>query len=180
MKQDPTQVDLFFGDDFNYLLLPAGNDTVVIGTGGGDYTWRFDTDGNLTFPTPSNSTVSNSVGYLGLPQHSYTAGTYNVHNYDQGKHIYLTHSGSAYFNLTSNSDIPFPVGTTIMVVTGGSTTAYIQMSWGNGGDTDQIIQAVTGTTIDGNSGHFTLAPYGMATLLKIGTTTWMISGAGLS
>jgi len=179
MKQDPTLVDLFFGDDFNYLLLPAGNETVVIGTSGG-YTWTFDNNGNLIFPAPGNSTVSNSVGYLGIPQHSYTNDTYNVHNYDQGKHIYLTHSGTATFNMTSNTDIPYPVGTTMMIVTGGSTTATIHMSWANGGDSDAIIQAVTGTAIDGNGGTFTLAPYGMATLLKIGPTTWMISGAGLS
>ena len=137
----------------------------------------------MTFPTPGNSTVSNSVGYLGLPQHSYTAGTYNVHNYDQGKHIYLTHSPTATFNMTSNSDIPFPVGTTMMIVTGGSTTAYIKMEWAQEGDADQIIQAVTGTVVDGSnssSAFFTLAPYGMATLVKIGDTTWMISGAGLS
>ena len=182
MKQDPTLVDLFFGDDFNYLLLPAGNETVVIGTSGG-YTWTFDNNGNLTFPAPGNGTVSNSAGYLGLPQHSYTAGTYNVHNYDQGKHIYLTHSPTATFNMTSNSDIPFPVGTTMMIVTGGSTTAYIKMEWAQEGDADQIIQAVTGTVVDGSnssSAFFTLAPYGMATFVKIGDTTWMISGAGLS
>jgi hypothetical protein len=182
MKADPAQVDLFFGDDINYLVLPAGGN-VVIGTSGGDYTWHFDTDGNLTFPTPNNSTVSNSVGYLGLPQHSYTNSTYNVHNYDQGKHIYLTYSPTATFNMTSNTDIPFPVGTTMMIITGGSTTASIKMTWANGGDSDQIIQAVTGTVVDGSndsSGSFTLAPYGMATLVKIGDTVWMISGAGLS
>ena len=179
MKQDPNSVDLFFGDDFNYLLLPAGGN-VVIGIDQGSSTWTFDSDGNLTFPTPGNSTVSNSVGYLGIPQHTYNNDTYQVHNYDQGKHVYLTHGGTVNWNMTSNTDIPFPVGTSIMIVTDASTTAHIQMSWANGGDSDVIIQAVTGTTIDGNGGHFTLAPYGMATLLKIGTTTWMISGAGLS
>jgi len=185
---------LFFRDDgswdigsyFNGTYITgstSGSDTVVIATGRGDCTWTFDQYGNLTFPTPGNNSVSNSVGYLGLPQHSYTAGTYNVHNYDQGKHIYLTNSPTATFKMTSNTDIPFPVGTTMMIVTGGSTTASIQMAWANGGDSDQIIQAVTGTVVDGSGGSptsFTLAPYGMATLLKIGTTTWMISGAGLS
>lgn len=165
------------------LITTVADSSLQIMTNQSNYTWNFDNNGNLTFPTPGNSTVSNSVGYLGLPQHSYANGTYNVHNYDQGKHIYLTHSSTATFNMPSNSDIPFPVGTTIMVVTGGSTTAYIKMEWAQEGDADQIIQAVTGNVVDGSnssSAFFTLAPYGMATLLKIGDTTWMISGAGLS
>ena len=64
MKQDPSAVDLFFGDDFNYVKL-KGNENippsmpygVEIGTNdyfGSQNTWRFGTDGNLTLP---NSTV---------------------------------------------------------------------------------------------------------------------------
>ena len=53
MKQDPTLVDLFFGDDFNYVKLPA--------TGGIElqtfntstelfFSWALGTDGTMTFP----------------------------------------------------------------------------------------------------------------------------------
>jgi hypothetical protein len=58
MKQEPANVDLFFGDDYNYVKLPGSGETaygVEIGTNvGSAYTWRFGTDGNLTLP---NSTV---------------------------------------------------------------------------------------------------------------------------
>jgi len=178
MKQDPTLVDLFFGDDFNYLLLPAGNETVVIGTSGG-YTWTFDNNGNLTFPTPGNGTVSNSAGYLGLPQNSRSSDSYTLHNYDQGNHVYLTRSGSQTLIIPSNSDIPFAIGTTILLVTSGNTTATIEVE-NTGSDTDTVIQAGTGTSISSGSGNFTLSANGMATLLKITETSWMISGAGLS
>jgi len=54
MKEDPDNVDLFFGDDNNYVKLPGNGETaygVEIGTNvGSAYTWRFGTDGNLTFP----------------------------------------------------------------------------------------------------------------------------------
>jgi hypothetical protein len=178
MKQDPTQVDLFFGDDINYLKLPAGNETVVIGTSGG-YTWTFDNNGNLTFPPPGNNSVSNSVGYLGLPQNSRSSGSYTLHNYDQGNHVYLTLSGSQTLIIPSNSDIPFAIGTTILLVTSGNTTATIEVE-NTGSDTDTVIQAGTGTSISSGSGTFTLSANGMATLLKITSTSWMISGAGLA
>jgi hypothetical protein len=57
MRDDPTTVDLFFGDDFNYVKLPYYSTLTNIGHGvevgtndrdGGDsYSWRFGTDGVL-------------------------------------------------------------------------------------------------------------------------------------
>ena len=46
--------------------------------------------------------------------------------------------------------------------------------------TDTIILAGPGTSITGGSGTRTLAPFGMATLLKVTATSWMISGNGLT
>ena len=56
--------DLFLGDDFNYVKLPngAGNLGVEIGThnrdGGSSNTWRFGTDGKLTFPDATVQTTA--------------------------------------------------------------------------------------------------------------------------
>ena len=56
MKQDPGLVDLFLGDDTNYVKLPGnqGGETaygVEIGTNvGSAYTWRFDTNGTFILP----------------------------------------------------------------------------------------------------------------------------------
>ena len=54
MKEDASAVDLFLGDDYNYVKLPGSGETaygVEIGTNvGSAYTWRFGTDGTLTFP----------------------------------------------------------------------------------------------------------------------------------
>jgi hypothetical protein len=61
MKQDPTLVDLFFGDDFNYVKLPttggvslqAFNTQTTISS-----TWTFGSTGTITFP---DSTVQNTA-----------------------------------------------------------------------------------------------------------------------
>ena len=54
MKDDPANVDLFLGDDNNYVKLPGSGETaygVEIGTNvGSAYTWRFGTDGDLNIP----------------------------------------------------------------------------------------------------------------------------------
>jgi hypothetical protein len=55
MKEDASAVDLFLGDDYNYVKLPGDGETaygVEIGTNGpgGANTWRFGTDGSTTFP----------------------------------------------------------------------------------------------------------------------------------
>jgi hypothetical protein len=69
MKQDPAEVDLFFGDDYNYLKLPKeGN--VLIGADGS--TWNFNNDGNLTLPASGFINFSNSHSILtGLATESY-------------------------------------------------------------------------------------------------------------
>jgi hypothetical protein len=53
MKQDPTLVDLFFGDDYNYVKLPYDSTLTNVGVQiGTDATnlWSFGKDGNLTVP----------------------------------------------------------------------------------------------------------------------------------
>ena len=55
MKQDASAVDLFLGDDNNYVKLPGSGETaygVEIGTNvGSAYIWRFGTDGVITLPS---------------------------------------------------------------------------------------------------------------------------------
>jgi hypothetical protein len=53
MRDDPTTVDLFFGDDFNYVKLPYDSTLTNVGVQiGTDATnlWSFGKDGNLTVP----------------------------------------------------------------------------------------------------------------------------------
>ena len=63
MKEDPANVDLFLGDDNNYVKLPGSGETaygVEIGTNVGDgaNTWRFGTDGSIRFPDNTVQTTA--------------------------------------------------------------------------------------------------------------------------
>ena len=83
MRDDPANVDLFFGDDFDYVKLPSisNGNGVEIGTSGGS-TWRFDTDGLLTFPGEqliiqpiSNNPIGNVISSLDANLLTFSAGT---------------------------------------------------------------------------------------------------------
>ena len=52
---DPTTVDLYLGDDDQYIKIEKDGGDVVIGTNANTKRWRFDTDGALTFPTLSTN-----------------------------------------------------------------------------------------------------------------------------
>ena len=81
-----------------------------------------------------------------------------------GKHYY----GSGTITIPANSTVPFATGTAILVIASGATTISPA-----GGVT--LYQAGTGST-----GSRTLAAYGQASLVKVGTDTWYISGVGIS
>ena len=74
------------------------------------------------------------------------------------------------WTIDSNANVPYPVGTviTFMNQTGaGALTIAITT------DTMQLVSA-------GTTGSRTLATGGMATALKVASTTWVISGSGLT
>lgn len=86
----------------------------------------------------------------------------------------LLHPGSdttaRTFTIPANSSVPFPVGTAITFV--------------NQNGAGSITIAITADTLRlagaGTIGSRTLAANGIATAYKIGTTEWLINGAGLS
>lgn len=117
--------------------------------------------------TPTNTNSADNVGYVGMPQTS-TATSITLSATHAGKHIYTTATGQTH-TIPANSSVPLEIGTTIVFVNPASVTTTIAIT------SDTLLLAGTGTT-----GSRTLAPYGMATALKIAATTWIISGNGLS
>lgn len=121
-------------------------------------------------PTSAASAAS-SVGYVGMPQISVAFAISSTNpNWVTcaGKHIYTTTNGLTH-TIPANSSYPFEIGTTFVFINPASVTTTIAIA------TDTLILAGTGTT-----GSRTLAPYGMATAVKITATSWMISGNGLT
>lgn len=115
--------------------------------------------------TATGTIAANSLGYRGLPQNSQTA-SYTLALADAGKHISITTGGVV---IPANGSVAFPIGTTIVVFNNSGSNQTISIT------TDTLRQAGTA-----NTGSRTLAQYGLATLVKVSTTTWAITGAGLT
>ena len=77
---------------------------------------------------------------------------------------------SAGVTVPLNSAVAFPIGTVITITNTSAAAITITQTAG-------VTLRNAGTTTTGNR---TLANYGMATLRKVATDTWFISGAGLS
>ena len=114
----------------------------------------------------TTSTASSGLGYMGLPQNASTTGSYTVDSPDAGKHIYSTATRT--ISIPTNSYTALPIGTAVTFIAATGATVTITC-----GDTMNL--AGLGTT-----GNRTLAPFGMATAVKVASTTWIISGIGLT
>jgi len=117
---------------------------------------------------PATNTVD-SVGYTGMPQNARSA-AYTTVAADAGKSIVhpITDNNARTFTIDSNANVPYPVGTAITFIN-MINTVTIAIT------TDTMYLAGAGTT-----GSRTLAAYGMATAVKITSTSWIISGNGLT
>jgi hypothetical protein len=108
------------------------------------------------------------VGYLNMPQRA--VGSTTLIMADSGMHIFNT-TASQVYTIPSNASVAFPIGTAITFVNQGAGTCTININ----SDTLYLAGAAAGTP-----GTRTLAAYGLATALKITSTSWIMSGAGLS
>ena len=118
---------------------------------------------------PDNDTTSSNyaVGYREAPPNSKSA-NYQLVLADRGKSV-LMNGATLTLTIPANSAVAFPVGTIIIMVNLAATALSIAIT------TDTLTLANSTTT-----GTRTLAQNGLATCVKIGSTSWLISGAGLT
>jgi hypothetical protein len=129
---------------------------------------------NCTSATPAfgdNSTKPATTEYVDrfryVPQTTKSA-DYTLALADIGTSIDAT-SGAIIITIPANSSVLFPVGSVVTVTNTANTSISIAIT------TDTLRLA--GTT---GTGTRTLAGYGVATMRKVSSTVWIISGAGLS
>jgi filamentous hemagglutinin len=116
---------------------------------------------SVTGNTATLTSANYQIGYRDLPQIT----TFSTLVADAGgKHYY----GSGTITIPASGTLNFAVGTAILIIASASTTIA-----NAAGVT--LIQAGTGST-----GSRTLAQYGEASLVKVATDTWYVSGSGLS
>jgi hypothetical protein len=128
--------------------------------------------GTPTSGTLSNCTVdgTNEVGFKNIPQNSQSA-DYTLVLADAGKHIFHP-SGDANartYTIPANSSVAYPIGTAITFLNMTSQVVTIAIT------SDTMYLSSAGTT-----GSRSLAQYGSATAIKMTSTTWLISGSGLT
>ena len=125
------------------------------------------TSGNL-----SNCTVdgTNGVGFINIPINSQSA-AYTLVLADAGKAILhpSTDANARTFTIPANTSVAFAIGTAVSFINMTSQVVTIAIT------TDTMYLSSAGTT-----GSRSLAQYGTATAVKMTSTTWIISGSGLT
>ena len=136
-------------------------------SGSGTHTLQSaNTNSNLTQTLPTVD--STTLGYINAPLDS-KKDSYTLADGDQGKVIYLASGASKTFTIPANGSVAFATGTVVTFINVSSSSLSIAIT------TDTLYQAGTGST-----GTRTLAQYGIATAVKMTSTTWLISGNGLT
>ena len=113
---------------------------------------------------------TDEVGFKNIPQNSQSA-AYTLVLADAGKHIFHP-SGDANartYTIPANSSVAYPIGTALTFINMTSQVVTIAIT------TDTMYLSSAGTT-----GSRSLAQYGSATAIKMTSTTWLISGSGLT
>lgn len=117
----------------------------------------------------SGNTAGFEIGYKDIPQ-NYTNTSFTIALSDRGKHIYTANGTAQTITIANNASVAFPIGTAITIVSQGAGTITVARGTGV-----SLYLAANNTSADR-----TVSTYGMATLLKVATDTWFISGAGVA
>lgn len=155
--------------DTNTGFYPSAADDIGIAAGGSQV-GAIRTAANGALHTADAAGTLHSVGYKLVPQNSQSA-SYTCVAADSQKHIYHP-SGAASghtYTIPANASVAYPIGTTLTFVNMSTNTIQIAIT------TDTMYLASAGST-----GTRTLAQYGIATAVKLTSTTWLINGSGLT
>jgi hypothetical protein len=153
----------------------AGSNTEIIfndaGLSGASANLTFDKTTSLLTVNGNISGNTNgfAIGYLNIPQVSFTANSTTALS-DAGKHYYSTSASNLSLTIANNSTVAFATGTALNVINGGTANISIVPDAG-------VTLYLAGNTISANR---TLQSYGLATIIKVATDTWFISGSGVN
>lgn len=151
----------------------------VVKVQAGTVEWSFGTTGILTLPSVGDIRDNAGRSLLGggvSAQVAVASGSRDLDITDVGKHIYI--GGEEYIWVPHNSEVNFPIGSTITVV---SKEAAITIQNSSSQLLNYVILHVSGNPGAGQGYSAVGVPaYSVATLLKVAVNTWMVSGTGLT
>jgi hypothetical protein len=120
-----------------------------------------------TVTIPDSAAAPFTAGYLDVPQSLKTA-NYQLALVDRGKSVVMNGT-SLTLTVPANSAVAFPIGTAIVVINIAATSLSVAITT----DTMTLVNSTT-------TGTRTLAQNAMATLVKVGSTNWIIAGLGVT
>jgi hypothetical protein len=155
------RIAAYFSSSGSYLQFGTSNN---YSTGITNTALTIDFNGGIT-----SANLADAVGYKGTPLNEQST-AYTLVIGDQGKSIVhpISDNNARTFTIPANGSVAYPVGTTVTFIN-MINTLTISIT------TDTMYLAGAGTT-----GSRTLAAYGIATAVKLTSTTWIISGNGLT
>ena len=127
------------------------------------------TSANVIITANTVSVYGSNVGYMEVPQNSQSA-AYTTVLSDTGKHIIHPSSdnNARTFTIANNSSVAYPIGSVLTFVNMANTLTIAINS-------DTLYLSGNGAT-----GSRTVNTYGIVSALKVGTTSWLISGSNLT
>ena len=143
--------------------------TIQITNAGGSGIWgtvNVSNTGNWDW-SGDGSIAGVKIGYRNVPQLAASNSSIDT-DAASGKHFYSTSNTT--ITMTVPTDSTCPVGTTITFVN-GAVNGNISLAQGS-----NVAIILAGTTTSGNR---TIGPGGVATILKVETNKWIVSGVGV-
>lgn len=136
------------------------------GTGNQFFSVSGPTSSVKTFTFPDDNS---SIGYLNVPINSQSS-SYTLVLSDSGKTILhpISDNNARTFTIPANSSVAYPIGT-VVTFANLINTVTIAIT------TDTMYLSGSGAT-----GSRTLAPFGLASAVKLTSTSWLISGNSLT
>lgn len=150
---------------------PVDADMLAIADSAASNATKYSTLANLRTGLQGDGLTSAQSGFRNVPQNSQSA-AYTTVAADSGKHILHPSADTTArtFTIDSNANVAYPVGTAITFINENSAgTVTIAIT------SDTMRLAGAGTT-----GSRTLAANGIATAVKVTSTSWIISGTNLT
>jgi hypothetical protein len=125
--------------------------------------------GTATFNSSVILSSGTEAGYREVPQIS-KAENYTLVLADAGKHVYhpATDNNARTFTIPANSSVNFPLGTAVTFINGINTLTIAITS-----DTLRLANSAS-------TGSMAIAANGIATAIKVTSTSWIISGVGVT
>lgn len=149
---------------------PSNNDVLTWDSTPGEWVAAAPGSVSLTLAstvTQSGTPVATSVGFLGAPQMA-DQDDYTLALTDSGGHYYHVSGTPHTLTIPANASVAFPIGTVIGIVNENGAGA--------------LTIAITSDTLrwGSSTGSRTLAANGSATLLKVTSTVWRLTGDGIT